>query len=253
MQATIVVSPDASPARRALLRHLADAGVPDGAEVIYSGRRNTLYRVTADDGTDLCVKAYRIPPFPNMWVYGRLRHSKARRAYDNARRLLSLGLATPAPVGYVETWRHGTFGHSYYVCRYLAEVDTVRDLGNLPDSDNVIRGLARLMTALRRAGINFTDFSPGNILYSPDGYGGYCYSLVDINRMRFDDYSREATLGMFRAITLDDDTLTRLATAYAEASGDDPAVILDAARARLAAYHRRQSRKRILHRLAGRR
>jgi len=247
MQHNTVIAPDATPAQRALMDSIVrEGGVPATATVIYGGRRNTIYRYEPGDGSVVSVKAYRVPPFPNPYVYGTLRLSKARRAYENAVRLISLGLATPAPVGYIETRRAGRFDRSYYICRHLDEMSTVRDLARLPDRQGIIDGLARLMHSLRAKGVNFRDFSPGNVLYRPDGYGGYIYSLVDINRMTFDDYSQASTLRMFRAITLDEATLDCIAVSYARCAGVDPAVMRGQARAQLHAYLRGQQRKRAI-------
>ena len=60
-------------------------------------RRNEL-RVISHEGQAYVVKSYRRPIAVNRIVYGFLRASKAKRAYDNANLLLSLGIGTPEPV-----------------------------------------------------------------------------------------------------------------------------------------------------------
>ncbi len=247
----IHIDPRASLSQRRLLASLAERGVPTDAEVIYDGRRNKIYRLILDDGTVVSVKAFRVPPFPNPYIYGIVRRSKARRSFDNAAKLLSLGFGTPSPIGYVETWRGVGFDRSYYVCRHLDGVSTLRELPEGDDADTLLRGVARQMSLLRRKGVAMHDFSPGNILYFPDGRGDYCFSYVDLNRISFDTGGDEATMRMFERISLDPDILQRIARHFADIEGLDRDTIVGNALDRLDRYNRSHARKRKLQRMVG--
>lgn len=247
----IHIDPRASLSQRRLLSALADKGVPANAEIIYDGRRNTIYRLVLEDGTVVSVKAFRVPPFPNPYVYGLFRRSKARRSYENAVKLLSLGFGTPSPIGYVETWRGIGFHRSYYVCRHLDGVSTLRELPEGDDADTLLQGVAHQMALLRHKGVAMHDFSPGNILYFPDGRGGYCFSYVDVNRITFEDGGDDATMAMFDRISIDPVVTRRLAGFFADETGSDRGDIIERAAARLERYIRRHTRKRKLQRLIG--
>lgn len=76
-----------------------------GGDVLHTGR-NTIkaFRV---GGEELVVKRYKRPNAFNTFVYSFLRKSKARRAYEHALRLQSLGIGTPGPVAWCECRRRG--------------------------------------------------------------------------------------------------------------------------------------------------
>ena len=65
--------------------------VKDKGEIIYSDR-NTIYRLDIG-GVDATVKEFHIPAPFNRFVYSYLRHSKARRSFDNAIGLASVRLS----------------------------------------------------------------------------------------------------------------------------------------------------------------
>ena len=72
-----------------LAEEIARDGVPHQAQTIYDGR-NRLYRL-AFESREVCIKAFHRPAGVNAWVYGNLRHGKARRSYENAMELRRLG------------------------------------------------------------------------------------------------------------------------------------------------------------------
>lgn len=61
-------------------------GTADLGEEIYRARNVVSH--TRQCGLDLIVKSFRVPRLLNAFVYAHLRHSKARRSYDNALRLM---------------------------------------------------------------------------------------------------------------------------------------------------------------------
>lgn len=225
-------------------------GTDSDARQIYRGARNTLYDVADSRGHHLCVKHFRKAKFPNSYIYTTLRHSKARRSYEHAARLLSLGFLTPRPLAWSERRKGLKLLDSYYICEYL-DLPNIRDWGSLPDAETLIDALGAYMVSLHRAGVYHRDFSPGNILVERHPDGTYRFYLVDINRMNFGVTDRKKLMSMFRSISLDPDDTTRLAHAYAKASGDNPDKIVNEALDSLRKYQATKRRHRRWKRLMG--
>lgn len=225
-------------------------GTDSDARRIYRGARNTLYDVADSEGHHLCVKHFRKAKFPNSYIYTTLRHSKARRSYEHAGRLLSLGFLTPRPLAWSERRKGLKLLDSYYICEYL-DLPNIRDWGSLPDAEVLIDALGAYMVSLHRAGVYHRDFSPGNILVERLPESRYRFYLVDINRMNFGVTDRKKLMSMFRSISLDPDDTTRLAHAYAKASGANPDKIVDEALDSLRKYQATKRRHRRWKRLTG--
>lgn len=230
-----------NPAFRALqpfIDDLAANGVPADANIIYKGR-NTVYTISRG-GYVLNIKAFKVPRFPNSYVYGNLRKSKACRSLQNARRLLDMGFDTPTPVAYIELREGLRMCRTYYVSLQIEAAD-MRNWTAKPDNEALLRALAAEMVRLHRAGVYHKDFSPGNVLYTV-GEGQYHFYLVDLNRMQFGVHGRRKLMRNFRAINIESyDETARLARYYAEAAGLDVAATERTARANLAQYHRNKT------------
>lgn len=241
--ASIIVTNPALAEINDIVGIIAQEGAPAGAEVIYGGRRNTVYRFTYK-GADLTVKSFHKPKLINSWIYTTFRRSKARRSFENAGRLNADGFHSPAPVGYSEHRRGGRLRESYYTCLYLPS-ENMRDCDRKPDASPLLKALAAEMVRLHRGGVFNKDFSPGNILYTGSSREGYTFHYVDVNRMEFGVYDRDKLMRNFRALSLNRVQLAELARYYAEAAGDDPAAMEREAMARLDDYERLQRRKRF--------
>lgn len=70
-----------------------DCDLSERCRILYDGR-NTLWQ--SNDGR-FCVKFYREPARIKGFIYRWLRMPKARRAWENAHRLIRLGFDTPLP------------------------------------------------------------------------------------------------------------------------------------------------------------
>lgn len=249
MKQTIVIAPRYS-RLEPLIRSIAADGMPSDAVEVYHAR-NTVYALTATDGTQLSIKDFHVPSAINALVYTRLRKSKARRSYENARRLIDMGFDTPDPVAYIEIHQGARLTRSYYICLQIDHTEDLR-LWHQRDAaamSPVLDSLARYIVRLHRAGVYHKDFSPGNILYR-DEDGTLHFYLIDINRMRFGVYSHNTLMNNFSRIDIESADATRdLARRYAHAAGIDPdATAADAAR-RLDKYHRSKRRHRIIKQL----
>lgn len=222
---------------------LAVNGVPADATLIYEGR-NSVYTLQRD-GYLLNIKAFKVPRFPNCYVYGNLRKGKARRSLLNAQRLLNLGFDTPAPVAFIEL-RHGLrMGQSYYVSLQI-QAENVRYWTQKPDHDAMLPALADEMVRLHRAGVLHKDFSPGNVLYTV-AEGKYHFYLIDLNRMQFDVHSHCRLMRNFSAIHIESaDQTARLARLYAAAANLDADTTEREARAQLDKYLKKKKTLRKL-------
>lgn len=156
--------------------------------VLHAGR-NTI-RLLAQEGELLAAKRFRQPGALQGILYAHIRRSKARRSFEHAVRLISLGIGTPQPVAWSEYRRKGRLTDSFYVSRYSDLKPLSEFAARFPDTASrpVLDAFARFVAELHEKGIDHRDFNQGNILcgYSPEE-GQWRFELIDINRMRFLD------------------------------------------------------------------
>ena len=218
-------------------RIIATGELPEGAETVYKGR-NTVSALTWE-GRRVSVKRYKLPILPNRVAYTLLRPSKARRAFDNARQLLSMGIATAEPYAYVEEYAGGLLRRSWMLCRHIDGASDMRYAERRPDFAEIAVNLAALMHRLHDRGVWVMDFSSGNVLMT-EPTGGFV--LIDINRMRFGVRDEERLAMHFSRIVDSEEAVRVLADAY----GDG---IEGAALKAFRDYMRKVVRKRRLKRL----
>lgn len=204
----------------ALARQLAADGIPVEAIDIYKGRNRVVCLPT--EAGEVNIKQFRIPHAINRLVYGNLRRGKARRAYENAGKLLAQGFPTPAPLAYVEQREGVRFGTSYFVSEQLQGFEDIRHIAVSEHRTAIVEAIGRLMADLHRAHIFMKDFSQGNVLWRVDSDGRISLSLVDINRMAFGVRSKRRLMKNFRTVADDPALLAEIAQAYARASGMAP-------------------------------
>lgn len=240
-----------------MVRQIIDSGVPSDAEKIYNGRRNKVYAITAPATIDfdrLNIKAYRIPPWINRIIYGRLRRGKARRAFDNASRLVDMEIRTARPVAFIEE-RGILYGRSYFISEQLgSEWKVLRGAHEWPDFDVVARELACYLARLHRLQVWMKDFSPGNVLLRRSEDGKMDFALIDINRMEFGVIDRSKLMTNFQAIFDTPEATGKFAGFYAEACGMSPGTpeyeaVVDDAFKSFENKHRQMAFKRRLKRL----
>lgn len=158
-----------------LLANLRDA-FRESKQLLYNGR-NQL-KIIAQD---IVVKSFHTPRFPNSFIYGLLRASKAKRSFLNAQ---LLGDLTPTPLAYQEYRQCGMLRDSYYACQMSDLPFTWRIVAkdtNFVNREKVVRGIGRFMAYMHEKGCYSLDFSGGNLLVNEDGSR---VQLVDLNRMR---------------------------------------------------------------------
>lgn len=185
-------------------------------EIIYN-ERNVLKRYQFM-GVDMIVKSFKVPIFVNKIAYSFFRKSKASRSYEYALGILKRGGSTPAPIAYIEEYKHGLLYRSYYISIFNAKAETVRKYmdGSIMNAEDVWRSFIRFTIDIHRCGILHVDYSPGNILMESLPDGSYRFALIDINRLCFKQVSHEEALHNFDRLALSVDVSTRLAEIYAE-------------------------------------
>lgn len=192
---------------------IARTGMPQDAEIIYD-ERNRLFRIRVS-GEPYIVKAFRRPNVINSVAYVTVRKSKARRSYENALRLESMGVATPQAAAYMEVRSGLRLHESYYICRDVA-APQIRFWERRPDATFLVKAFAQDMLRLHTLGVWHKDFSPGNILVGGSQSEGYTFYYIDLNRMKFDEHRPSRLLTMFGRMHDDEAPVRDLARAYAE-------------------------------------
>lgn len=188
-----------------------------GGTVLYQGR-NVLKRFCID-GVSVVVKSYKIPIWFNRIVYRFFRLPKAVRSYDYAELLRSIGVGSPAPVGYHIEENGLLMGRSYFVSQESECPFTYRDIQNYSGNLNeLLRAIARMTARLHDNGILHKDYSAGNILYG-ETLEGVVLEVIDLNRIRFGKVDMQTGCENFSRLPGSVEMLDVLADEYAHCRG----------------------------------
>jgi len=211
----IVVNPQYS-ILQPFVESLPDIFETEGNSIYKDRNELKCYEI---ENFNIVVKKFRKPIFINRFIYSYFRPTKAKRAYEYALKLLSMGVESPAPIAFIEQYKFGLFGHGYFVSIFEKEFDNIRDLMEGTQKDeSLLKELAVFIADIHSKGILHLDMSPGNILYKKTE-GGTVFSLVDINRMQFLPFiSDEKRIKSFKRLTENTEILTKLANHYSEST-----------------------------------
>lgn len=169
------------------------------------------------------VKSFKVPHVLNRFIYASVRKSKAFRSYMYAVKLLERDIQTPAPIAYIEEYKCGLL-RSYYISEEIKKVREMRDFWENPvigDRLPVLISFGRFTAQMHRKQVLHRDYSAGNILYGEKD-GEIFFSLVDINRIRFDHpVGEEEGYKNFERLWLSDECFDIIARSYAESMGYD--------------------------------
>ncbi|RUT80096.1 hypothetical protein [Ancylomarina longa] len=191
-------------------------------ETIYEGRNTIKY--FEENGLRINVKSFKIPHFINKVAYAYIRGSKARHSYEYAMEMIRRGANTPEPIAYLEVLRNGLFARSYYVSLHHEYDFTIRDIigYDYPDKENVLKQFAVFTyEKLHLNGIHHLDYSRGNILIQKGEANKYFFSVVDINRMKFERMNYLKGLKNFAQLWANEKELEVVAREYARINGED--------------------------------
>lgn len=225
MTQTLIVHPDFEAFRAELgqVETLFDAS----GHSIHKAR-NEL-RIVEIAAQKMVIKAFKVPHLINRIAYGFLRDSKAKKSYENARKLQQLNIATPQAVACIEERMFGFFGRSYFVSLYEPYDFTIREAlhHDIEDYQAVLEAFTLFTYGLHVKGVWHEDYSPGNILIRREN-DAYRFLLVDINRMDFRVISPQEGCANFSKLWAEPEDLKLMATHYARLWDMDFAKILNA-------------------------
>lgn len=172
----------------------------DKGRLLYSGRNELRsFNIDLRSGADglskgnngtLAVAAKRFKKLGiiRTIIYSWFRRNKALRSYSNAMELIHRGVGTPEPIAYAAEKRHGLIEQTYYLSAKADARDIKSELIDKEDYDGqLLEAYAAFVAELHERGILHRDLNPTNVLYEPDGDGGYRFMLIDINRMTLYD------------------------------------------------------------------
>ena len=224
-------------------------------DTLHSGRNLIKrLRITSTEGEsiEVCVKAFAVPARLQGFVYSHVRRSKALRCISNATTLLEKGVDTPDPIACIEFREYGCLRRSHYVSRYWHHDYDLRALlyrgvSNSRATHALLEQLAAFTATQHDQGVMHLDYNPGNILVRARG-GGFDFSLVDLNRLRFKHLGiNDRISGLVRLTTIAE-YLRIIGGRYATLYGVDPD---DFCRRLEAAQRRFATRRRRMKRIAG--
>lgn len=189
-------------------------------EMIYDAR-NQLKKYSVE-GYNVVVKRFRTPHIINRIAYSFFRPSKAKRSYEYALKLLSLGVDSPAPIAYIEDYKCGLLAYTYFISVYENDYKVIRELMDGTQKDELLlKELALYIAEIHKKGVLHLDMSPGNILYKKTE-NQTLFSLIDINRMQFfQTISTEKRYKSFKRLSRNEEVLTKIAKIYSAASNLD--------------------------------
>ena len=182
-----------------------------------TGKRNSVKKIELSD-TITIFKSFKRPNIINQIAYKYFRKSKAKRSFEYANKLLSLGIKTPPPIAYAENFTFVGLQQSYYISKFLDYDLTYRELIHQPDYPNheaILRAFTKFTFDLHEKGILFLDHSPGNTLIKMKDKG-YDFFLVDLNRMRFKELSFEERMKNFSKLTSKEEMVKTMSDEYAK-------------------------------------
>lgn len=198
--------------------------IPEGTvttEEVYKKNRNLVTRVS-HDGVDFVVKQFKVPSKLNKFIYTWLRGSKARRSFEYAQRLLSMGIDTAEPVGYIEIEQGGLFHTGYYISKFVdgGLLHTMDKLDRETQLE-IIRDFAEFTVEMHKKGVFHKDYNSGNIFFRKDD-SHYHFAIIDINRLRFRKPTKNDIIDCFDRLTMPRLVTVEISAAYASLRGWNP-------------------------------
>jgi len=167
--------------------------------------------------TTVVVKSFKIPSPIQGWIYAHWRPSKAKRSFEYAKKLQTLGINTHRPLAYTENFVKGKLRESYFFSELIEHDFTIRDILNQGDHADldIIRQFTAFTYAMHQKNVLHLDHSPGNTLVKKHG-STYHFFIVDINRMQFKKVDLRTGLKNFARLSNNLTIIKCIADCYAE-------------------------------------
>lgn len=243
MSQTFNIHPQFESLRSEILR-LPNIFEQEGREIYHL--RNVIKVFTLPDGSQINVKRYHVPAWPNRLIYSLgLRTPKGLRAFRYPEILLKHGVPTPAPIAYIEERQMGLLLYSYFVCQQCPYPHTLYEMAEASPElyEPMAEALAKFAAHMHEEGILHADFTPGNILWQQSEDGHFDFSIVDINRMRFGTVTIQQGISNLTRFWGPKRFTSLLVRAYARQRGSDEATAERQALAERARFWHRYLRK----------
>jgi serine/threonine protein kinase len=214
--------------------------------------RNQI-KVIGTNKTQVCIKKFGKPTLLNILIYSFFRKSKAERSYLCAQNFLKLGIHTPRPIGFIEEYnRWNILTQSYYLSEYEDSLFTMAEVFNqsIPNSEQIIKEFIDFaVDKLHNNGIFHRDFNGANTMVSQLPDGRYSFSIVDLNRVRFNrKMGYKNSLRHLKGLCANPHALTLIGHYYAQKLHKDPThTTLELIAIKYSTLKKRKVEKRILH------
>lgn len=152
---------DQQTALQALLEHGLDRAMQEG-EIIKVCGVTSVTRLQWQ-GQDWVLKRYNTRG-AGHFLRKQLRRSRARRTWQGSAWLNSIGVATPAPVAYLEQRCFGLLGSAYYICDFVA-APTLMSLIGEPEMVPAEQQVMRFIDAMEHYRFCHGDLKANNFLW----------------------------------------------------------------------------------------
>ena len=193
----------------------------DTVGTVIQDNRNVVKSIATPQGT-VVVKKFSGMYFFNRLAYSLFRKSKAARSYLYSQQLNEKGISTPPPIAWLDCYKFGLLNESYFVSLHKPD-KTLREMTAVNGAfKNILyKPLASFALTLHQRGIYHDDFSSGNILIR-ETEDGYDFSMVDLNRIKFQSVSFEKGLQNLAKLALTDEEFNILVSEYARIQNQSP-------------------------------
>ena len=188
---------------------------------VIQDNRNVIKSIVTPQGM-VVVKKFSGMYFFNRLAYSLFRKSKAARSYLYSLLLNEKGISTPPPIAWLDCYKFGLLNESYFVSLHKSD-KTLREMTEVNGTfkNYLYKPLASFALTLHQLGIYHDDFSSGNILIR-ETEDGYDFSMVDLNRIKFQKVTFEQGLQNLAKLALTDDEFNMLVGEYARIQNQSP-------------------------------
>ena len=210
----------------------------------YWKKRNTIKVFDLDD-RQWNVKSFKVPHLINRFAYKYVRGSKSKRSFEHGKKILSKGILTPKPIGYVEYSNIVGLKESFFVSENLNYDLKFENLyaEDFPDRIKILEEFAVFTHQLHENEIHHFDHSKGNTLICKKPDGSYDFYLVDLNRMKFEKMDYQQRIDNFNRLSLTPFMTEIIGSKYASITGLEKAKVINDITASCIKFHEFKKRK----------
>jgi hypothetical protein len=190
--------------------------------------KRNIIKIIEFENQKYVVKSFKKPHLLNQIVYRFWRESKAKRSFNNSTHLQRIGVNTPKPIGYIEFPTRIRLKESFYISAFFDfdfEIRAVLRDNKFEDRENILKRFIEFSYGLHQKKVYHIDYSPGNILVKKVD-GGYLFSIIDVNRMKFLEFDSELRMKSLAKLTKESIDNEFIAKYYSKISKIDEKTLL---------------------------